>query len=73
MRHARKLPKYQVGQWTISKLPCSFGSPYAWEATLSDSEGYLLEHKGFNTLREARAFCQARGESSETGTSKASH
>jgi hypothetical protein len=59
IRHrTKKLPEYLVNGWIIKKRPNSFSEKYAYEATVWNSDGYLLALHGFFSLNTARAFCR---------------
>jgi len=51
--------EYRVNGWVIERRPNTFAERWAWEATAVDADGYRTARKGFNTLREAKAFCAA--------------
>ena len=51
--------EYSVNGWTIEERPNSFAERYAWEATSINGDGYLTARQGFNTLREAKKYCEA--------------
>ena len=57
MRRARPLPTYDVNGWTIERLPNTFAERFVFLATAVDAFGYWTAKRGFQTLREAKAFC----------------
>lgn len=56
---AKRLPVYEVNGWEIQKRPNTFAERFAYEASAINAAGYVDAWKGFQTLRDARAFCEA--------------
>ena len=55
----KTMTAHDINGWRIEKRPNSFAERFMWEATAVDEEGYLTVRVGFNSLREAKVYCNA--------------
>lgn len=58
-RSFKKLPVYEINGWQVEKRPNSFAERFVYQARSTDADGYCNAMQGFQTLRDARAFCEA--------------
>lgn len=58
-RNPKPRPVITVNGWAIEPRPRTFAERFAYEATAFDAAGFLTARRGFQTLRDATAFCAA--------------